>query len=119
MRAHALMPKCSSKIISSAKYPIYTNVSSHTLHKTLKIWDLYLTHSDRSAYDLGILAGLQPNLMPATKYGETRTQRARQVKEHNRKAKISIANQTNRYLRTARQYIENVGKGQFPKAEKR
>jgi hypothetical protein len=119
MRAHALMPKCSSKIISSAKYPIYTNVSSHTLYKTLKIWDLYLTHPNVSAYDLGILAGFKPNLMPATKYGETRTQLARQVKEHNKKAKISIANQTNRYLRTARQYIENVGKGEFPKADKR
>lgn len=32
---------------------------------------------------------------------------------------ISISNQTNRYLRTAVQYIENVGLGEFPKALRR
>jgi len=37
----------------------------------------------------------------------------------NKRARISIANQSNRYLRTASQYIENVGQGEFPKAERR
>ena len=31
----------------------------------------------------------------------------------------SIANQTNRYLRAAGQYIDNVGRGEFPKALRR
>jgi hypothetical protein len=69
-----------------------------------------------SKYDLGIKAGLKPNLMPETKFGEQRTKQAMQVKTHNHRARISIANQTSRYLRTARQYIENVGKGEFPKS---
>jgi hypothetical protein len=34
-------------------------------------------------------------------------------------ARISFANQTNRYLRTAEQYIDNVGRGEFPKALRR
>ena len=31
----------------------------------------------------------------------------------------SFANQTNRYLRAAGQYIDNVGLGEFPKALRR
>jgi len=31
----------------------------------------------------------------------------------------SFANQTNRYLRTSGQYIDNVGRGEFPKALRR
>ena len=106
--------RVSSQNLSAAK--IYKNVSSHTLYKTLTVWDLHLCFPDMSKYDLGMKAGLKPNLMPETKYGEQRTKQAIQVKVHNKRARTSIANQTSRYLRTARQYIENVGKGEFPKA---
>ena len=41
------------------------------------------------------------------------------IKVNGQCAHISIANQVNRYLRTASQYIENVGQGEFPKAERR
>ena len=116
LRAHSLLKNHPYTPASSARYPIYKNVSSHTLHKTLTLWDLHLCYPDMSKYDLGIKAGLKPNLMPDTKYGERRTRQAMQVKAHNQKARTSIANQTSRCLRTARQYIENVGKGEFPKA---
>ena len=116
LRAHSLLTHNSSTAASSARYPIYKNVSSHTLHKTLTLWDLHLYYPDMSKYDLGVKAGLKPNLMPETKYGERRTKQAMQVKAHNHRARTSIANQTSRYLRTARQYIENVGKGEFPKS---
>ena len=116
LRAHSLLKNHPYTPASSARYPIYKNVSSHTLHKTLTLWDLHLCYPDMSKYDLGIKAGLKPNLMPETKYGEQRTKQALQVKAHNKRARTSIANQTSRYLRTARQYIENVGKGEFPKS---
>ena len=43
MRAHAIMPRRGSRSTSTAEYPIYTNVSAHTLHRVLTIWDLKQT----------------------------------------------------------------------------
>ena len=119
MRAHAIMPRLGSRSNSTAQYPIYTNVSAHTLHRVLTIWDLKQTNPAHRAYDLGILAGLRPNLMPPSKYGAKRTLKALEIERRNKRARISISNQTNRYLRTAVQYIENVGLGEFPKALRR
>lgn len=119
MQAHAIMPIAPPKLTSTAKYPIYTNVSAHTLHKVLTIWDLHCAHPDASAYDLGILAGFKANFLASPQYGETRTQNAAKIQRHNKRAHICIANQTNRYLRTAEQYIDNVGHGEFPKALRR
>ena len=119
MRAQAIMPAGRSTVTSTAQYPIYTNVSAHTLHRVLSVWDLKQIHPTDSAYNLGILAGLRPNLMPLSKYGAKRTSNALGIERHNKRARISISNQTNRYLRTARQYIENVGLGEFPKALRR
>ena len=119
MRAHAIMPRLGSRSNSTAQYPIYTNVSAHTLHRVLTIWDLKQTNPAHRAYDLGILAGLRPNLMPPSKYGAKRTLKALEIERCNKRARISISNQTNRYLRTAVQYIENVGLGEFPKALRR
>lgn len=119
MRAQAIMPAGRSTVTSTAQYPIYTNVSAHTLHRVISVWDLKQTHPTDSAYNLGILAGLRPNLMPLSKYGATRTSKALEIERHNKRARISISNQTNRYLRTAEQYIHNVGHGEFPKALRR
>ena len=119
MHAHAIMPVAPPKQTSSAKYPIYTNVSAHTLHKVLTVWDLRCAHPDTSAYDLGVLAGFKANILAPPKYGETRTRAAIKADAHNRQARTSIANRTNRYLRTAEQYIDNVGRGEFPKALRR
>lgn len=119
MHAHAIMPVALPKQTSSAKYPIYTNVSAHTLHKVLTIWDLRCAHPDTSAYDLGVLAGFRANILAPPKYGETRTHAAIKTDAHNKQARTRIANQTNRYLRTAEQYIDNVGRGEFPKALRR
>lgn len=119
MQAHAIMPVVPAKQTSTAQYPIYTNVSAHTLHKVLTIWDLRCAHPEASAYDLGILAGFKANILPLPQYGETRTQNAAAIERHNRCARVSIANQANRYLRTAGQYIDNAGQGEFPKALRR
>jgi hypothetical protein len=119
MHAHAIMPVAPPKQTSSAKYPIYTNVSAHTLHKVLTVWDLRCAHPDTSAYDLGVLAGFKANILAPPKYGETRTRAAIKADAHNKQARTSIANRTNRYLRTAEQYIDNVGRGEFPKALRR
>lgn len=119
MHAQAIMPTQGSTVTSTARYPIYTNVSAHTLYRVLSMWDLRQACPTENAFDLGILAGLRPNLMPASKYGATRTLHAVEIERHNKRARISISNQTNRYLRTAEQYIENVGLGIFPKALRR
>jgi len=117
--AHAIMPPDTPRATSSALYPIHTNVSAHTLHKVLTVWDLRCAQPDQSAYDLGLLAGFKANMLPSPKFGETRTRLALDTDAHNKRSRISIANQVNRYLRTASQYIENVGRGEFPKAERR
>jgi hypothetical protein len=57
--------------------------------------------------------------MPLPQYTATRTSKALEIERHNKRARISISNQTNRYLRTAEQYVENVGHGEFPKALRR
>ena len=119
MHAHAIMPATPPKQTSSAKYPIYTNVSAHTLHKVLTIWDLRCAYPDTSACDLELLAGFKANILAPPKYGETRTRAAIKTDAHNKKIRISIANKANRYLRTAEQYIDNVGRGEFPKALRR
>jgi hypothetical protein len=119
LRLHAIMPAEDRKPVSSAKYPIYTNVSAHTLHRVLRVWDHKQRQPDLSAYDLGTAAGLKPNLLPPPTHGATRTRTAIDVAAHNKRARGSIANQANRYLRTAAQYIDNVGLGIFPKANRR
>jgi hypothetical protein len=78
MHAHAIMPVAPPKQTSSAKYPIYTN-------------------------DLGVLAGFRANILAPPEYGETRTRAAIKTDAHNKQARTGIANQTNRYLRTAEQ----------------
>mgnify|MGYP006138194319 FL=1 len=119
LQAHAIMPAKRSKASSTAQYPVFANVSAHTLHRVLSIWDLRFTNPEASVYELGILAGYKANLMPISKFGETRTRRALDTQAYNKRVRVSIANQANRYLRTAAQYIENVGLGEFPKAHRR
>ena len=87
MHAHAIMPVAPPKQTSSAKYPIYTNVSAHTLHKVLTIWDLRCAHPDTSAYDLGVLAGFKANILAPPKYGETRTRAAIKTNARNKQAR--------------------------------
>jgi hypothetical protein len=41
------------------------------------------------------------------------------VNADGQRARISIANQSNCCLRTASHYIENIGRGEFSKAERR
>ena len=79
-------------------------------------WD---SHQILFAEQCSILAGFKPNILPLNKYGDKRTQSAAAIERHNKQARTSIANQTNRYLRTAGQYIDNVGRGEFPKALRR
>ena len=119
MQAHAIMPGERTKPSSTAKYPIFANVSSHTLHRVLNIWDLRCTNPDASAYELGVLAGYKANFLSTPTMKETRTRRALDTQAHNKRVRITISNQVNRYLRTAVQYIDNVGCGEFPKAQNR
>ncbi|MDA9152675.1 hypothetical protein N9N84_02450, partial [Planktomarina temperata] len=76
MQAHAIMPGERTKPSSTAKYPIFANVSSHTLHRVLNIWDLRCTNPDASAYELGVLAGYKANFLSTPTMKETRTRRA-------------------------------------------
>jgi hypothetical protein len=119
LQAHAIMPKKRASPSSTAQYPVYANVSAHTLYRVLAIWDLRSANPEASAYELGVLAGYKANLIPTSKFGETRTRRALDAQLHNKRVRVSIANKANRYLRTAAQYIKNVGRGEFPKAQNR
>jgi len=119
LMGHAIMPAQTRERQSTARYPIYTNASAHSLHKALSVWDLHNKNPDASAFELGVLLGLKANIMPLNKYGHTRTRSAVATERHNKQARVSIANKINRYLRTAEQYIDNVGRGEFPKALRR
>ena len=119
LQRHAIMPAVPPKQMSTAKYPIYTNVSANTLYKARKIWQLRQAHPEKSIYDIGVLAGLRPNLMQMPENNARRTRSALEAKAHNKRAVTVVTNNTYRYLRTAKQYITNVGFGEFPKALRR
>jgi hypothetical protein len=100
---------------SRALYPIAASVRLSTLHQTLAVWDTWNEHKHRKKkYEQAELAGIYINRVVN---GETVDGLKRadlpysDVQQEVRRRQIMAFN---RYLAAAEDYIENVGRGQFP-----
>ena len=101
--------------ISRALYPVASSVRLSSLHQALRVWDTWNEHQHRKKkYELADIAGIYINRVVN---GETVDGLKRadlpygDVQQEVRRRQIMAFN---RYLAAAEDYIENVGKGQFP-----
>ncbi|WP_171122049.1 MULTISPECIES: hypothetical protein [unclassified Ruegeria] len=102
--------------VSRALYPVAAKVRLVSLHQTLCVWDVWQEHKKRKKkYELAELAGLHVNKVVD---GWTVEMLKRDGLDHNKEEREVRRRQTasfNRHLAAAKDYIENVGRGQFPK----
>lgn len=100
---------------SRALYPVAASVRLSSLHQTLAVWDTWNEHKHRrKKYEQAELAGIYVNRVVN---GETVESLQRADLPYNDVQQEVRRRQTqafNRYLAAATEYIENVGKGQFP-----
>ena len=107
------------KLPSRAKYPVATKPILSALHEHLRVWDAKQRHPNFKDAELADLVGLRINHVVD---GETlQSRKSLNLSTDKIEKKIYRRKQlaVQRHLRIAEQYIENVGKGQFPLREKR
>ena len=90
------------KVVSTAKYEVYTSPTLKKLYYCLRCYQLRQEHSDWSNNQIADALGI----------GSESTREAVDVDKQIRDA-------VTRYLRQAKQLIENVGQGEFPRIDKR
>jgi hypothetical protein len=122
LKEHEVRVKA-AKRISRAQYPVATKPVLTSLHQHLVVWDAQQAKPKLKLYELYDLvhaeAGLyvsesvEGDTVAALKKLDLRYDDV-QSTVRNRKANL-----VKRHLRIAEQYIDNVGKGQFPKRESR
>jgi hypothetical protein len=100
--------------VSRAQYPVATKPHLPSLHQHLAVWDAKQAHPDMDYADLADVAGIPINqvvdgMSPSQyKLGGYSVERAERIVRRRKQLAVQ------RHLRIAAQYIENVGKGQFP-----
>ena len=90
------------KVVSTAKYEVYTSPTLKKLYYCLRCYQLRQKHTDWSNNQIADALGI----------GSDSTREAVDVDKQIRDA-------VTRYLRQAKQLIENVGQGEFPRIDKR
>lgn len=104
---------------STALYPVATKPVLSSLHEHLLVWDAKVANPDMPDADIADIAGIRVNQVV---HGETLTSRRMlklptdQIERVLRRRK-QLAVQ--RHLRIAKQYIDNVALGEFPKRDHR
>lgn len=107
------------KMPSRAKYPVATKPILSALHEHLLVWDAKKNHPNLKDAELADLVGLRINHVVD---GETiQSRKSLNLSTDSIEKKLYRRKQlaVQRHLRIAEQYIENVGKGQFPLRDKR
>ena len=107
------------KMPSRAKYPVATKPILSALHEHLLVWDAKKRHPNLKDAELADLVGLRINHVVD---GETiQSRKSLNLSTDHIEKKLYRRKQlaVQRHLRIAEQYIENVGKGQFPLRDKR
>jgi hypothetical protein len=100
--------------VSRAQYPVASKPHLPSLHQHLAVWDAKLAHPSMDDWELADVAGIPVNqvvdgLTPSQyKLGGHRVERAERIIKRRKQLIVQ------RHLRIAAQYIENVGRGQFP-----
>lgn len=107
------------RTVSRALYPVASKPHLPSLHQHLLVWDAKLANPSLADWELADVAGILINQVVD---GLTLSQR-RLAGIDTDKAEATIRRRkqlaVQRHLRIAGQYIENVGKGQFPLRERR
>ncbi len=105
--------------ISRALYPVAAKVRLNSLYQTLCVWDVWQEHKKRKKkYELAELAGLHVNKVVNGWTVEMAKRQDLPFSDIQREVRRRQTASFNRHLAAANDYIENVGKGQFPKRSK-
>lgn len=100
---------------SRALYPVAARVRLSTLHQTLRVWDTWNEHRHRKKkYEQAELAGVYVNRVVNGETVESLRRADMPYSDVQREVRRRQTQAFNRYLAAANDYIENVGKGQFP-----
>jgi hypothetical protein len=112
-----MSPRSRSK--SRARYPVYTKPVVSTLYHTLRVWDIRQEHPNWPNYLVKDVADGVLSVSDAEAF----------ISSNDRKLKLRLAGTSaeriqktlavSRVLRIARQYIDNVALGVFPKRTRR
>lgn len=107
--------KKKSVTVSRARYPVATKPLLPSLHQHLKVWDARLAHPLLDDWELADVAAVAVNhvvqdglTLSQRKSAGMKTERAERILKRRKQLAVQ------RHLRIAAQYVENVGKGQFP-----
>jgi hypothetical protein len=107
-----------AKRISRARYPVATKPVLTSLHQHLTVWDARKAHPKLKLYELyDIVAGTAGLYVSERVDGETTAELRKLDLPYNdvlRTVRQRKANLVKRHLRIAEQYIDAVGRGQFP-----
>lgn len=105
---------------SQASYPVATKPILSSLHMHLRVWEARKKHPEKKLHELADLVGLiVSENIPKELAAEFRRDPTLYRKDIDREIRHKKAVLASRHLRIAAQYIKNVGKGQFPKRERR
>ena len=90
------------KVVSTAKYAVYTSPTLKKLYYCLRCYQLRQEHADWSNHQIADALGIG-------------SESKREAVDVDKQIRDTIT----RYLRQAMQLIENAGKGEFPRIDKR
>lgn len=100
---------------SRALYPVASSVRLSTLHQSLAVWDTWHEHRHRKKkYEQAELAGIYVNRVVNEETVDSLKRANLPYGDVQREVRRRQTQAFNRYLAAATDYIENVGKGQFP-----
>lgn len=101
---------------SRARYPVATKPVLSSLYTHLQVWDAHNENPDLKFPELADLLGLAVDETPPKELAaDFKRDPTLYRKDIDRKIRRKKAVLVGRHLRIARQYIENVGKGEFPR----
>jgi hypothetical protein len=105
---------------SKAKYPVATKPVLSSLHTHLQVWDAHKANPNMKYHEIADILGFAVNeTLPkevAADFKRDPTLFRKDIDKEIRRKKTVLVS---RHLRIARQYIENVGTGEFPKRDGR
>ena len=109
---------------SRAKYPLHTKAVIYSLSKHLDVYDKHLAQPELSYWELADQCGLIVNEVvdPTVRVIMIRKDEGQDDAIKAYSQKVVVRRKTSlveRHLAIANQYIENAGKGQFPKRERK
>jgi len=117
--AGKVVPPQNEKLASKARYPVHTNPVLASLHKCLVTWDLHKAHPTWTLFLIHDYLNGKITEEGIDRYLSTKDLKGRAAIAGSSDTRITKSMAVRRDIRIAEQYIENVGKGEFPKRSTR